>query len=231
MPGLADTRLKALVLGLSVLLGWIIPGPVAAQSRRDILLDIVSNCVEPKAANYCSLCRAPRSDSACAATPECRSSTEVWAMSERYTAIRDIKMCGCPAGFVHGLALPRQPVRGVEDPARPEGIWQFAWDTAVTRIEAESIALVVNPRRQRSQDQLHVHLLRLRKDARARLTEHVAGYVRQLDQVWTSAARAAAAKGLDDYGVLVMQRPQEDFMVVITADSPEAPFTEWRCDP
>jgi len=82
--------------------------------------------------------------------------------NDRFTALRDIKMCGCPSDFVHGPALPIYRVTGVEDPLRPEGIWQFAWDVAIQRMKPESIALVVTPRLHRSQNQLHVHLLRNR---------------------------------------------------------------------
>lgn len=230
MSRIARTRSTALAIGAAMMLGWMSLGSAFAIERSDILLDIVSHCVNPVSANYCSLCRAPRSDAGCSAALECKKSTEVWALNAQYTAIRDIKMCGCPAGFVHGLALPTYPVRGVEDPQRPDGIWQFAWDVASNRMEPDSIALVVNPRLHRSQNQLHVHLLRLSPQARAQLENAAQGYVSQLDQVWASASRSAAAKGLDDYGVLVVQRPQKDYMVVVTADSPEAAFTQWRCD-
>ena len=94
----------------------------------------------------------------------------------------------------------------------------------------ESIALVVNPRRLRSQNQLHVHLLRLTPDARRQLGNESPAYISRLDQVWARAAQSAAAKGLDDYGVIVIQRPQLDYMVVVTSVSPEAAFTQWRCD-
>jgi len=221
---------KTLLLGVALLLASALQRSALAIERSDILLDIVSHCVDPAPANYCSLCRAPRDDAGCGAALECRKSTEVWALNDRYTALRDVKMCGCPAGFVHGLALPIHPVRGVEDPQRPDGIWQFAWDVAVTRIEPESIALVVNPQLQRSQNQLHVHLLRLSPGARGQLEKEKTAYVSDLNQVWATAARSAAANGLVDYGVLVVQRPQTDYMVVVTADSPEAAFTQWRCD-
>ena len=138
-------------------------------------------------------------------------------------------MCGCPPDFVHGLALPLDPIRGVEDPRRPAGIWQFAWDAARQRMDAAAIALVVNPARYRSQDQLHVHLLRLRPGAGQALRDNLAGHVKDLADVWPVAARAAAARGLDDYGVLVAQEPGDMFQVVVTAASPEAAFTEWQC--
>ena len=223
-------RLKQLACTAILLAGCALQAPVHALDRSDILLDIVSNCVDPARANYCSLCRVPRNDAACGEALDCRKSTEVWALTDRYTAIRDIKMCGCPADFVHGLALPTYPVRGVEDPLRPEGIWQFAWDAATRRIEPESVALVVNPRLFRSQNQLHVHLLRLAPGARARLEKEVPAYASSLDNIWAIAASAAAAKGLTDYGVLVRQRQPGGFWVVVTAFSPESAFTQWRCD-
>ncbi len=229
MTAMTTTRSTRLALGVAVLLACIFQWPAFALDRSDILLDLVSHCVDPAQANYCSVCRAPRNDAACGAALECKKSTEVWALNARYTAIRDIKMCACPAGFVHGLALPISPVRGVEDPKRPDGIWQFAWDVATSRIETEALALVVNPQFHRSQNQLHVHLLRLSRDGRALLAKHLPSYVSNLDQVWTSAAQSAAAKGLTDYGVMVAQRGPKDYLVVVTAESPEDAFTEWRC--
>ncbi len=211
-------------------LGLALYAPAHALERSDILLDIVSNCVDPAHANYCTLCRVPRNDAACGAALDCKKSTDVWALNDRYTAIRDIKMCGCPSSFVHGLALPTYPVTGVEDPRRPEGLWQFAWDAAIRRIEPAQIALVVNPRLLRSQNQLHIHLLRLLPDIRERLENEMHSNVSSLDSIWATATKLAAAKGLDDYGVLVSQRPQGGFMVLVTASSPESAFTQWRCN-
>jgi CDP-diacylglycerol pyrophosphatase len=211
-------------------IGCAFQGASPAMERSDILLDIVSHCVDPQPSNYCSLCRAPRKDTACGAALECKKSTEVWALTDRYTAIRDIKMCGCPADFVHGLALPTSPVRGVEDPRRPDGIWQFAWDVAASRMEPESIALVVNPRLHRSQNQLHVHMLRLAQGARVQLEKEGPQTVNSLEQVWRTAAQIAEAKGLEDYGVLVVQQTQIAYLVVVTESSPEAAFAKERCD-
>jgi hypothetical protein len=55
-------------------------------------------------------------------------------------------------------------------------------------------------------------------------------YVGNLDQIWATAAASAASKGLEDYGVLVSQRPQRDFLVIVTANSPEKLFTKFLCD-
>ncbi|MEI6733045.1 MAG: CDP-diacylglycerol diphosphatase [Comamonadaceae bacterium] len=230
MSLLCSTQSKLFWSGIALALAWVCHGPALAIERSDILLDIVSHCVDPAQPNYCSACRAPRNDARCGAALECRKSTEVWALDTSYTAIRDIKMCGCPSGFVHGLALPLSPVRGVEDPKRPNGIWQFAWDVAASRIETESLALVVNPQFHRSQNQLHVHLLRLSKEGRQLLARHAPSSIKNLDQVWASAAQDAQAKGLTDYGVLVTQQGPKDYLVVVTAESPEDAFTEWRCE-
>jgi CDP-diacylglycerol pyrophosphatase len=154
----------------------------------------------------------------------------VWAESADFVALRDSKMCGCPAGFVHGLAIPRARVTGVEDPRRPDGIWTFAWNVASRRMgDDPAIALVVNPMAQRSQDQLHVHLLRLRDDVRQRIVQHPADRASNLDQVWKVAAQRAAAEGLEDYGVLVVGHPEGGFVVLVDKDSPEKMYTDWRC--
>jgi CDP-diacylglycerol pyrophosphatase len=152
----------------------------------------------------------------------------VWTEAAEYVAIRDVKMCGCAAPFVHGLALPKRSFSGVEDPARPAALWTFAWTAARAAIPDErEIALVVNPRRTRGQDQLHVHLVRLRPDARGRLAT-VAAEVPSLEDVWASAARSAAAAGLEDYGILVA-RGDSGFFVVVRPGSPEDEFTVSRC--
>ena len=204
--------------------------PGHAVERSDILLDIVSHCVNPTVPNYCSSCRAPRNDVLCGPELECKKNTEVWALSDKYTVMRDIKMCGCPAPFVHGLALPTTPVTGVEDPLRPEGIWAFAWNAGIRRIAPEHLVLVVNPRLHRSQNQLHVHIVRFAPESRDKLEKENPSYVRNLDAVWATAAQAAAAKGLEDYGVLVKQAPAGGFWIAVTPYSPEGAFTQWRCE-
>jgi len=140
-------------------------------------------------------------------------------------------MCGCPLGFVHGLALPRARVTGIEDPRRPAGIWTFAWETARRRIPDErEIALAVNPPSQRTQDQLHVHLVRLAPGARGRIDGRMATRSATLDDVWTVAARVAATATLDEYGVLVTRDDaSREFLITVTTGSPEATFTLGTC--
>ncbi len=197
--------------------------------RSGVLLEIVSKCIDTSVSNYCSVCMSPRADANCQVEPQCTKSTELWSVTDDYVAMRDVKMCSCPANFVHGLALPRYPVTGVEDPKRPDGIWRFAWSVALSRIEPQSIALVVNPQFRRSQNQLHVHLLRLKDEAHSIPNSFLAGHVKNLDEVWSVAEKGARVQGLSDYGVLVKADDLGQFAVYIASESPEALFTQATC--
>jgi CDP-diacylglycerol pyrophosphatase len=207
------------------------PSETAARgaASRDALWRIVSRCVEPASPDYCSRCPSPVAGR-CGEHP-CSRTTDVWAKTADYVAIRDLKMCGCPAGFVHGLALPRIRITGVDDPRRPAGIWPFAWETARSHILRESeIALAVNPADLRSQDQLHVHLVRLAPGARGRLAGHTAARALALEDVWSAAASGASAAGLADYGVLVTRDGDgPGYLVTVIAGSPEYAFTLSTC--
>jgi CDP-diacylglycerol pyrophosphatase len=143
--------------------------------------------------------------------------------------MRDIKMCGCPDDFVHGLVLPKAEITGVEDPNKPDSIWLFSWRIAVSKMSAEDIALVVNPRLRRSQNQLHVHLVRLRPESRSQFGTHRVGETSDLSSVWRIAQRAADARKMDDFGVLVFQTSANKFGVVISGDSPEGLYTHVVC--
>jgi CDP-diacylglycerol pyrophosphatase len=209
---------------------FLVACSVEAAQRSDVLWRIVSECLDSRQADYCTRCGWPIEDS-CGAGRDCRSSTQVWAETRDYVAIRDIKMCGCPLGFVHGIALPRTRVTGVEDPRRPDGLWSFAWEAARQRIPDESeIALVVNPRGLRTQEQLHVHLVRLAPGARARVAARGPAPVATLDRAWETAARAAASAKVDDYGVLVLRDDaSRGFLVLAGPASPEDQFTAGSC--
>lgn len=197
-------------------------------AKNDVLLHIVSQCVDPSKANYCTQCMLPRGDANCGVS-ECKKTNEVWALNTQYVAIRDIKMCGCPSDFVHGLAMPRDVITGIEDGRREEGIWQFAWDVGSERIEAQSLALAVNPRTKRTQNQLHIHLVRLNQNAREKFLQYSPSHVNTLKHIWTIAESDAKAKGLIDYGILVVQEAPNHYSIVITPNSPEAEFTQWSC--
>lgn len=199
---------------------------VHAETRRDFLLDVVRYCIEPKANNYCSVCELPRSDSVCDGHDTCPKSLEVWQQTKRFLALRDMNMCSCPSDFVHGLVLPLNPITGVEDPNRPDDIWAVAWSVGISKIDATQLALVVNPRNYRDQDQLHVHMVRLKSEARSEL---LGTTISHLGNVWQTAQLMADEKGLKDYGVLVAQNPEGGYLVVIDEESPEHKFTLATC--
>ena len=198
--------------------------------KSGVLLDIVSKCLDTSAANYCTACMAPRADANCQVAPQCTKSTEVWSLTDHFVAMRDIKMCGCPADFVHGLVLPKQIITGVEDPLRPDAIWPYAWDIASTRIEPEFIALVINPQNFRSQNQMHIHLVRLKPQARTALAKLSNHPIEDLNQVWKVASQSAKEQQMEDYGVIVFRSTTGAFNVVVTANSPEGVFTQYACD-
>jgi len=215
-----------LLVAFAVVLAGCAP---RGERNRGVLWQIVSQCVDASRADYCATCRSPVVG-ACS-DQGCRRTTEVWAQTADYAAIRDIKMCGCETpGFVHGLALPRFRVTGVEDRARPPGIWAFAWGVARARIADErEVALVVNPPGlERTQDQLHVHLVRLAPGARARLATLSPMRTARLDEVWDVAARHAGPRAA--YGVLVARDDTgPGFVVVSDPRSPEDQFTTAVC--
>lgn len=200
-----------------------------AMANGNALWKIVDMCVNTSRPQYCSSCFSPRTDSACQAEPVCQKSTEVWAENDLFVAIRDIKMCGCPADFVHGLVMPKSPVSGVEDPLRPHGIWRFAWEVAAARLEGPSIGLAVNSLHKRTQHHLHVHVVRLKPGIQPVLSQHLAGMVSDLNDVWAVADKAASAKGMPEHGILVAQAPNGQFSVSITMESPEGQWTQAVC--
>lgn len=221
--------MHALAVILIVFLAMWSYGGMAGQSSRDILHRIVAHCLDSSIPDYCLRCPAPL-PGWCAINDGCRRNLDVWAQTDDYVAIRDIKMCGCPAGFVHGLAMSRALVTGVEDPKRPAGIWSFAWAVARQRIPEEiKIGLVVNPAHLRSQDYLHIHLVRLRQDAPKKLASRNPPRVERLEDVWDAAARHAAALGLQSYGVIVARASEGKFLVAADGGSPEREFTQYVC--
>ena len=139
-------------------------------------------------------------------------------------------MCGCSKDFIHGLAMPRSEVTGIEDIRRQEEIWQFAWDTSKKIIEADLIALAVNPKSRRSQNQLHVHLVRIDPKVKNKLNAYIFTYVKNLEHVWETAEKLAAKNSLIDYGILVTRATSNQFTVLITPNSPENEFTIWKCN-
>jgi CDP-diacylglycerol pyrophosphatase len=208
----------------------LIAAGACATADRDALWRIVSGCLDSTAPDYCTVCPAPKADSGCGSDRPCPRTTEVWAKTDEYVAIRDAKSCGCPPQFVHGLALPRERVTGLEDAKRPDGLWQFAWATAEQRIkDRSSIALIVNPRAWRTQNQLHVHILRLRGDARMGLAGKVA-HLQSLASTWVRAAELADAASLrEHYGVLVMLDPAGGYLLYVAVSPLEYLYAQGWC--
>jgi CDP-diacylglycerol pyrophosphatase len=225
---------KALLLSTGILLS-IASVHSASAANRDALRVLVENCLDPATAGDGSKCPAPvtgESDSTNEA--RCKATTDVWAKSAEFVAIRDRKMCGCPRGFEHGLAMPLALISGVESDNAPEGIWQFAWDVARERVDDPNlIALAVNSRLQRSQDQLHIHIVQLLNGARGNFPQGSTVIVDNLEQVWAVARTLAQEKSMPDYGVLVVRGPGDKFTVVVAdgawAHSPEKDYTYYQC--
>ncbi len=141
----------------AILVCFLLAVAPVVQGCAALLRTGMLSCTSPPGASiffpdYCVLCRYPRADSVCGKGLGCKETTRVWAETAKFAVISDIKTCGCPPDFVHGLVLPRTPVTGVEDPRKPDEIWSVAWEAARKRISDENaIALVVNPATVRTQ--------------------------------------------------------------------------------
>jgi CDP-diacylglycerol pyrophosphatase len=222
---------RIIVIGIVMSLSLILSGSDAMAASREALWGIINNCLDISALDYCTACKFPRTESNCKEKVRCEAQLEIWSESSNYIAMKDRKMCGCTEEFVHGLALPRAQVTGVEDPKRPSGIWEFAWNVARKRISSENtIALVVNPAQHRSQDQLHVHMVRLKDNARKSFPNLSLARTDSLDRVWAIALEKAKELKLDDdYGVLVTTHTDGGFVVLVDQESPEYKFTEATC--
>jgi CDP-diacylglycerol pyrophosphatase len=223
---------SALVAGVLFFAGTLAALPAGDGGSRDKLRRIITTCLGPADAGYCQRCDSPRVGTACPHSRRCEDTTEVWGETDEYVAIRDVKMCSCPDGFVHGLALPRAKLKGIEASPLPNGIWAFAWAVAQGKIADDSaIALVVNSARGRTQDQLHVHLVRLRVDARRNFAGRMAS-VPRLDDVWSAVSQLAANEPpLKDYNVLVASNLKDGFDVVVESNdkSLERTYTQRTC--
>jgi len=202
-----------------------------AESSRDQLRRLVEKCLGTERASDCPALVADQDP---ADEASCKKTTQIWERSADFVVIRDLKECGCPSSFRHGLAMPLTYVSGVEAEEPPEGIWQFAWDAGRKRFaDPATVALAVNSRLQRSQDQLHVHIVELADGARSRFPPGHSANLADLSHVWAEARALAREKNLQDYGVLVTRAPGNGFTLLITegdfAHSPEGLYTRYRC--
>jgi CDP-diacylglycerol pyrophosphatase len=199
------------------------------------LWGIVDSCVDRESAHYCAC---PAFAQSCCGKSATADADVVWATTKAFVAIRDMQMCGCQAGFVSGLAMPRTWISGIEDPRRPEGIWPFAWDAARTRIGDENqIGLVINPTTARTQLQMHVHLQRLRPEVRASLDSAdappfqgtVVLRLPTLDAVFAAAEARVGAAGMAETGILVARSRHGGWVALLSHGTSPESFTISRC--
>lgn len=151
--------------------------------------------------------------------------------------------------YVHMDAIPFATVIGDEDPKAWDlkTIWSEAWKTglAFKILDAGHLLLVANPKGMRSQDQLHIHVVRVTDENKARLLDpgqdadpgkRVApAYIDDLSQAWTAAQDNAAALGkkmgidggLDsaNFGIAVtFDAERGKYAVIAVPDSPEKDY-------
>jgi hypothetical protein len=77
---------------------------------------------------------------------------------------------------------------------------------------------------------MHIHLVKLKPQARQELQKLRNDQVENLLQVWNAAKQSAKEQQLQDYGVLVMRNASGTFNVVLTVESPGKIYTEYVCD-
>ena len=87
----------------------------------------------------------------------------------------------------------------------------------------------MNPPAYRTQDLLHVHLVRLLPGARERIDALRPVRVERLENVWAAATEHADSKQTPSYGVIVVGTPDGGWLVGTVSDSPEGNFTQSRC--
>jgi CDP-diacylglycerol pyrophosphatase len=204
----------------------------SCSGQNSRLQRLVTSCIDTSGEDYCAACQWPRTDSSCVTAGNCTASTEIWRENGNYIAIRDKKMCNCSKpGFIHGLVIPRALIGGIESLNRPNGIWEFAWKTAIDKgIHPEDVALAINPNADRSENQMHIHIARLLPGARAGFQKGYNSRVDRLDQVWRASRENAAKAGLGDYGVLVTQGLDSGYDVTVSEQNPEHRYTIYRCN-
>jgi CDP-diacylglycerol pyrophosphatase len=210
--------------------------PPEPTRNPNALWEIVSTCTAGRPGDYCACPALVRS---CCGEPGTPDADVVWARERDYVAIRDLGMCGCAPGFVHGLALPRARITGIEDPQRPAGIWSFAWRVARSHIVDEmEIALVINPADARSQNQMHIHLLRLKPAARTLLDGAPPGALADgarlidlpnLDTVFQTTVAQVGETRMRDTGILVTRGRNGGYRAVVTERTSPQAYTVNRC--
>src|SRR5882724_1025109 len=196
--------LAASLLVTATTSAWAASGKCAGrESDPDCALYLITRkCLDTSAADYCDACPYPRSGY-CPAPATCETTTELWTGTAHYVAIRDRTVCACPQ-VIHGLVIPTGAITGVEDPDRPASIWKFAWAVAeAAGLTDDDAMLIVNPPDQRTQNQLHVHVLPLDPAKLPALESTPKAEIPDLTSVWTRADGLAAESGLASYGIVL----------------------------
>ena len=227
-----------------------------AEAQRPGLLGVIDRCYGPGPSSACIRCDKDFDTCGERGKPdsECKAVTVLWHERGDFVAIRDLKMCVAPrdSELAHGLAIWRLEATGLEDPKRPPGIWDFAWEAAAKALGDErKIALLVNPclgKGQktkgpegclgRTQNQLHIHLLRFcegKKDEAMRDSAVLSA----LDRTWDEADRLIRDRLIRDglqanpYGahsIFVDRDSSGQFRVAVHEGNVEEKFTYSRHD-
>lgn len=211
------------------------PPPLGTPApHADALWRIVSSCIDGE--DGLSFCKCPAFNRSCCERTATPNADVVWAESADFVAIRNMSMCGCGGDFVAGLALPRARITGIEDPKRPDGIWPFAWDVARKHIpETSEIALVINPPEDRTQNQMHVHIVRLTPKGRAQIDTSTTGddtiglTLPDLRGVFTAAVEKLGPERIGGWGIIVTPWPAGGYRAVLVDEQSPESFTEHAC--
>jgi hypothetical protein len=223
-------RIAAMIAAVAVLWGsWI--GAAAAQF--DTNLWNVVQCLRTHATGpACLVCGATDVAPSCKLdTQTCGKTTDVWNANATIVVIRDRKMCGCTSPFVHGLAMPREPVIGTENAAGlPPNIWKDAWDEGLKRVQNDTsaLALAVNSKEHRREGQFHIHIGRLKPEFHNTFSAERPPI--PPDKVWQVAEQARVDKGIpqERFGILVVAHPKGGYIVELDP-APEDRFLMANC--
>jgi len=215
--------------------------PVAVSGgRADALWNLISLCVNAPVSKYCEC---PAMIKTCCGDPDTPDASVVWSLNDDYLVIRDLRQCGCQKGFITAITMPRMKVTGIEDTKRPEGIWRFSWDAAARVIpESSEIGLTINPQGRRSQNQMHIHIQRIKSETRkwfddpALRKDAIGKYnlifidLDDLGGVFKAVGEKVGSSRMKDTGILAVKSRNAGYQAMITFDkSPEA-FVEKFCD-
>ncbi|HXX54043.1 MAG TPA: hypothetical protein VEI28_05675, partial [Thermodesulfovibrionales bacterium] len=81
----------------------------------------------------------------------------------------------------------------------------------------------------RTQDQLHVHIVRLNDAGHGLIRSRDVSSLRNLANVWNKVDELAKEKGFDHYGVLVARSPAGGFIVFVSNGNLEHDYSISKC--